>query len=155
MALVSSIPPDFYSYVLPFLFVLAVGYFVLGYVIKQQSARALLSIVLAFLVLPLGPTLGPFLSQMGLALAVVVTLGLVSMIFMAALGHEASVFTKHTKYLVPIALIFGFAIFVSAGGLNLLGLQIAANIDPTWIILISVIAIAMWILTIEPKAQGS
>lgn len=153
MALISTIPADFYAFVLPFLFVLAIAYFVLGSVIKQQSARALLSIVLAFLVLPAGPVLGPFLAQMGMALAVVITLGLICIIFMTALGHDATVFTQHTKYLAPIGLVFGVAIFIAAGGLDLLGLEmIIPQIDMTWVILIAVIIIAVWILTIEPKA---
>lgn len=150
-----TIPADFYAYVLPFLFVLAVAHFVLGTVIKQQSARALLSIVLAMLVLfnPAAPALGMFLSQMGLALAVVITLGMICIIFMTALGHDATVFTQHTKYLAPIGLVFGVAIFIAAGGLNLLGLEmIIPQIDMTWVILIAVIIIAVWILTIEPKA---
>lgn len=155
MTIVSTIPADFYTYVLPFLFVLAVSYFVLSFVMpKHQSARALISIVLAFLVLPAGPTLGPFLESMGMAIAVLITFGLVAMIFLAALGHEANVFSQHSKYLIPIALVVAVIVFVAAGGLKILGIEIiTSSIDPSWLILIGVIVIAVWILTIEPKAK--
>ena len=155
MALI--IPADFYSYVLPFLFVLAISYFVLSMVIKEEkhtSARALLAIVLAFLVFPFGPQLGAFLSEMGLALAVLITIGLVAIVFLAALGHDVKVFEKHSIYLVPIALVIAGLVFIAAGGLELLGLQsIVQTVDFSWMIMIGVIIIAVWILAVEPKGK--
>jgi len=126
---------EFFVYLFPWMFTLAVVYGILEHykIPQSQSARAVISLVAAFLVLPLAPTLVPFITGMVKRLVVVAVGILTALIFVEMLGYKVgkkeNIFEKHPIGFGIVMIIIAIIVFVGAGGLELLNFKIRLSND--------------------------
>ncbi len=126
---------EFFVYLFPWMFTLAVVYGILEHykIPQSQSARAVISLVAAFLVLPLAPTLVPFITGMVKGLVVVAVGILTALIFVEMLGYKAgkkeNIFEKHPIGFGIVMIIIAIIVFVGAGGLELLNFKVNISSD--------------------------
>jgi len=126
---------EFFVYLFPWMFTLAVVYGILEHykIPQSQSARAVISLVAAFLVLPLAPTLVPFITGMVKGLVVVAVGILTALIFVEMLGYKVgkkeNIFEKHPIGFGIVMIIIAIIVFVGAGGLELLNFKIRLSND--------------------------
>jgi len=153
--LVSGLRAAGFQLVLLWLLTLAVVYGILSHVEipKSLSARGVISICLAFLVL-LAAAAGQaatFVSNLVTA-SILVAFGLMfAVIFIEIAGakHEGKhVLTMHPKFFGIIILLLTALIFIGAGGLGLLNLPSISITSPTIAILffLIIMAVAVWIM---------
>ncbi len=144
-----------FQLVLLWLLTLAIVYGILSHVEipKSLSARGVISICLAFLVL-LAAAAGQaatFVSNLVTA-SVLVAFGLMfAVIFLEIAGakHEGKhVLTLHPKFFGVIILILAVMIFIGAGGLGLLNLPAISITSPVAAIVffLLIMVVAMWIM---------
>ncbi len=126
---------EFFVYLFPWMFTLAVVYGILEHykIPKSQSARAVISLVSAFLVLPLAPGLMGFMTGMVKGLVVVAVGILTALIFVEMLGYKVgkkeNIFEKHPIGFGIVMIIIAIIVFVGAGGLDLLDVKIEIGND--------------------------
>ncbi len=127
---------------------------------KSKAARSIIAIVSGFLVLMSNPTeILAVLSRMTGSMLLVLVGLLVFVVFieMTHLGEQGIMKKSHISYILFIALvIIAAAIFVSAGGLELLGWQ-GAVMNISWntiFFLIIIIAAIWWMVSSEGGEKG-
>lgn len=145
---------DFFVYIFPWMLTLAIVYGVLeNYKIpKSSSARAVISIVVAFLALPVGPTIAPFLTNMVKGLIVVGVGILVALIFVEMLGYKVgkkeNIFEKYPVGFGIVLIIIAVLIFIASGGLEILNIPININANTVSLIFFLIIMIlGVWWMT--------
>lgn len=148
----------FFAYVLPWLLTLAIVYGILEHydMPQSKSARGVISIVAAFLVLPIGGVIQPFLIGMMKNLVVVGTGILVAIIFVELLGYKAggeeNIFQKHPREFGIVLIIIAILVFIGAGGLNLLGFRVRISENlVTLLFFLAVLVIGVWWITSEEE----
>lgn len=128
---------------------------------KSKSARSIIAIVAGFLVLMSQPTqILAVLSQVAGDMLLVVIAILVLLVFVEMAGIEKHKPHKHphlSKIFLIVLVIIAVAIFVSAGGLRLLGWEGRVfNMDwNTILFLIIVIGAIWWMLSEKGEEQGA
>ncbi|MBI5355497.1 MAG: hypothetical protein HZB68_03515 [Candidatus Aenigmarchaeota archaeon] len=170
---------EFFVYLLPWLFVFAVVYGILshtgnGGIPKSNSARAVISLVSAFAILPVAPTIIGRLTQLSMGFVIVVSALLVFIILIELLGVKSmkkgpigqdpsgkvimgdvptSIFEAHGKTFAVLVIIIAGLLFAGSGGFDILGIRFI-SVDPTQFPLLffmGVIALIIWWLTAEKK----
>lgn len=135
MSIGEIVTGEFFVYLFPWMFTLAIVYGILEHykMPQSQSARAVISLVAAFLVLPLAPTLSGFMTGMVGGLIVIAVGALVTIIFVELLGYKVgkkeNIFEKHPIGFGIIMIIIAIMVFVGAGGLQLLNFQLDLSSD--------------------------
>ena len=130
MALESFVIGDFFVYIFPWMLTLAIVYGILEHykIPSSQSARGVISIVAAFLVLPVGPMIAPFLTNMVKSLIVIGVGILVALIFVELLGYKVgkgeNIFEKYPVGFGVILIIIAILVFIGSGGMELLNINI-------------------------------
>ena len=152
------ISSNFFVYLFPWMLTLAIVYGILEHykIPQSQSARGVISLVAAFLVLPLAPSLAAFLTGMVKGLLVVGVGILVALIFVELLGYKVgkgeNIFEKYPVGFGIVMIIIAILVFVSAGGLKLLNFNIAIGDDVlAALFFLGVMALGVWWMT----AKGS
>ncbi len=135
MSIGDVVTGEFFIFLLPWMFTLAIVYGILEHykMPQSQSARAVISLVAAFMVLPLAPTLSGFMTGM-VGGAVVIAVGaLVTIIFVELLGFKAgkkeNIFEKHPIGFGIIMILIAIMVFIGAGGLQLLNFNFDVGSD--------------------------
>lgn len=146
----------FFAYVLPWLLTLAVTFGILEHyeVPKSVSARGVIALVAAFLVLPAGALIAPFLQSLVKGLVVVGAGILVAIIFVEMLGFKAAdvenVFEKHPRTFSVLMIILGVLVFIGAGGLQFINVDLNVSGELiTLLFFLGVISIGVWFITSE------
>jgi hypothetical protein len=147
----------FFAYVLPFLLTLAVTYGILEHydMPRSKSARAVISLMLAFMVLPTAGLIAPFLYGVAKGLVVVAAGILMAVIFVEILGYKAggkqNIFEAHPRSFGIILIFIAALVFIAAGGLGLLGINIPRLVMPrisedllAMFFFLAVIALGIW-----------
>lgn len=156
---------QFFTYALPWLLTFAIVYgFLQHYKIPQsKSARGVISIVLAFFVMPIAAPVMAFIRQIGASMMVIVT-GIIFFLVLLELtrtklgahgegvmeGAEEErrgVIEEHTKTFGVIVLVILVLIFWGAGGFKAVGL---GNMIPmvNWptLFFLGIMALAVWFM---------
>jgi len=158
MVLENFVVGDFFVYIFPWMLTLAIVYGILEHykIPNSQSARGVISIVAAFLVLPVGPIIAPFLTNMVKSMLVVGVGILVALIFVEMLGYKVgkgeNIFEKYPVGFGVVLIIIAILVFVSSGGMQLLNIDI--NIDSntlsaTFFIIIMILGV--WWMTAKEE----
>ncbi|MCK4634757.1 MAG: hypothetical protein KAT37_02700 [Candidatus Aenigmarchaeota archaeon] len=135
MSIGEIVTGEFFVYLFPWMLVLALVYGILEHykMPKSDSSRAVISLVSAFLVLPLAPTLSGFLTGMIKNLLVVGVGILIMLIFVEMLGYKVgkgeNIFDKHPVGFGIIMILIAIMVFVGAGGLELLDVKFTIGSD--------------------------
>jgi len=135
MAIGDIVTGEFFIYLFPWMLTLAIVYGILEHykIPQSQSARAVISLVAAFLVLPLAPSLAGFLTGMVGGLLVIGVGILVTLIFVEMLGYKVgkgeNIFEKHPIGFGIIMILIALMVFVGAGGLELLNFKLNIGSD--------------------------
>ena len=148
--------------ILLWLLVLAVTYGILSHISlpRSMSARAVISIITAFMVLfaAAATAVTTFISTM-ISIFIVIAIGLFVLLIFIEMTQlkagEKSIFVAHYK-IFAASLIFIIIIgFISAGGLQLIGMpQIAMDQSMLGIFLfLIVIILAIWILVVKEEKK--
>lgn len=149
----------FFAYILPWLLTLAVTFGILEHyeVPKSVSARGVIALVAAFLVLPVGGVIAPFLQSLVKGFVVLAAGILVAIIFVEMLGFKAggevqNIFEQHPRSFGAIMIILGFLVFVGAGGLNLLNVNVQVSDELlTLLFFLGIITVGVWFITSEEE----
>ncbi len=135
MSIGEIVTGEFFVYLFPWMLTLAIVYGILEHykMPQSQSARAVISLVAAFLVLPLAPSLSGFLTGLVGGLLVVGVGILTALIFVELLGYKVgkgeNIFEKHPVGFGIIMILIAIMVFVGAGGLELLNFQVELGND--------------------------
>jgi len=135
MSIGEVITGEFFIYLFPWMLTLAIVFGILEHykIPKSESARAVISLVAAFLVLPLAPSLSGFLTGMVKGLVVIGVGILVTLIFVELLGYKVgggqSIFEKHPLGFGVVMILIAIMVFVGAGGLELLNFEFSVSGD--------------------------
>lgn len=149
----------FFAYILPWLLTLAVTFGILEHyeVPKSVSARGVIALVIAFLVLPVGGLIAPFLQSLVKGFVVLAAGILVAIIFVEMLGFKAggeveNVFEQHHTSFGVIMIILGILVFIGAGGLSLLNIRMQVSSELiTLLFFLGIITIGVWFITSEEE----
>lgn len=166
---------QFFTYALPWLLTFAIVYGFLQHykVPKSPSARGVISIVLAFFVMPVAAPVMAFLQEIGASLVVIVT-GIIFFLVLLELtstqkhpgkvgkvvredlkGRRQRIVEAHPKTFGAIVVVILVLIFWGAGGFKVAGLS---NIIPqvSWATLffLGILALAIWWMVSEEKKGG-
>lgn len=146
----------FFAYILPWLLTLSIVYGILEHynLPQSKSARGVIAIVSAFLILPLGGVIQPFLTGLIKGLVVVGSGILVTIIFVELLGFKAgeteNIFEKHPREFGIILIILSILVFIGAGGLELLGWRVRiTGAFLSLLFFLAVMVIGTWWITSE------
>lgn len=146
----------FFAYILPWLFTLAVTFGVLEHydMPDSVSARGVIALVAAFLVLPVGGVIAPFMESLVKGFVVVAAFLLVAVIFVELLGFKAgdidNIFHEHPRSFGIIMILLAVLVFVGAGGMNLLGVSMdVSNELLTLLFFLGIVTIGVWFITSE------
>ena len=147
-----------FQLVLLWLLTLAVVYGILSHLElpKSTSARGVISIVSAFLVLlaAAGTQAADFISTL-VTSSVLVAFGLLmTMVFLEIAGAKSDgqhIFAKHPRFFGAALIILAILIFIGAGGFTLLNIPIFALSDPLIAIIffLLIMVASVWILVKE------
>ena len=135
MSIGEIVTGEFFVYLFPWMFTLAIVYGILEHykMPKSESARAVISLVAAFMVLPLAPSLAGFMTGMIGGLVVVGVGILTAIIFVELLGYKVggkeSIFEKHPIGFGVVMILIAIIVFVGAGGLRLLDIDFSIGGD--------------------------
>ena len=147
---------DFFVYVFPWMLTLAIVYGILEQyrIPKSPSARAVISIVAAFLALPAGPMIAPFLTNIVKSMIVVGVGILVALIFVEMLGYKVgkkeNIFEKYPVGFGIILIIIAVLVFIGSGGLNLLNINININGNTlSAIFFLIIMVLGVWWMTVK------
>ena len=158
MVLENFVVGDFFVYIFPWMLTLAIVYGILEHykIPNSQSARGVISIVAAFLVLPVGPIIAPFLTNMVKSMLVIGVGILVALIFVEMLGYKVgkgeNIFEKYPVGFGVVLIIIAILVFVSSGGMQLLNINI--NIDSNTlsaIFFIIIMILGVWWMTAKEE----
>ncbi|MFP4115715.1 MAG: hypothetical protein ACLFTQ_00710 [Candidatus Aenigmatarchaeota archaeon] len=145
-----------FAYLLPWLLTLAVVFGLLEHyeIPKSVSARGVISIVIAFLVLPAGNAVAPFLEGLVKGFIVIASGILVTIIFVEMLGFKAgdveNIFEKHPRSFGGIMIILAILVFIGAGGLEILDVSFEVSQELiTLLFFLAVISIGGWFMISE------
>jgi len=145
-----------FQFLFPFLLALAIFYGVLMYALGDKIKKGpvgLISIVLAFFVMlfaATNPQIVPFLAILSGTTGMVATGILMIAVLLGLAGFRLhDVFEgKFSKWiLVLVLIVIGILLFIGAGGSNVLPSVFISSEITTAIIVIVIIAIAMWFMT--------
>ncbi len=146
----------FFAYVLPWLLTLAVVFGVLEHydMPKSSSARGVIAIVAAFIVLPVGNLIAPFLEDLVTGLIAIGMGIIVAIIFVELLGYKVSdaenIFMAHPKVFGAIMIALAVIVFVGAGGMDLLGIDVVITTElVTLLAFLIVISLGVWFIAEE------
>ena len=164
---------EFFTYVLPWLLTFAIVYGILSHVgdkgmPESKAARAVIGLVLAFIVAPvMSPWVSVFMGMMG-SLMVVISGLLVLIVFLEVMGvskdvitgsdkdgkpitEKKSIFEVHGKWFAILFIIIGVMVFISSGGLEALGWTVPASLVYNWPLMffLAIIALAIWWMASE------
>lgn len=132
MSIGEIVTGEFFVYLFPWMLTLAIVYGILEHykIPKSQSARAVISLVAAFLVLPLAPGLASFLTGMVKGL-LVIAVGILTMLIFVEIGvgKGENILEKHPVGFGIIMILIAIMVFVGAGGLELLDLEVTIGND--------------------------
>ncbi len=148
----------FFTYVLPMLLTLAIVFGILEHydMPESPSARGVIAIVAAFIVLPVSHLLAPFLRDIVTGLVAIGMGVLVAIIFVELLGYKASgvenIFEAHPKTFGIIMVTLAVLVFIGAGGMDLLGFDIdIASEVATLLAFLAVISLGVWFIAREEE----
>lgn len=143
----------FFAYLLPWLLTLAIVFGVLEHydMPKSSSARGVIAIVAAFVVLPVGNLIAPFLKNMITGLVAIGVGILVAVIFIELLGYQVSdkenIFLAHPKSFGIIMIILTGMVFIGAGGMDLIGFSFDVTSElVTLLSFLAVISLGVWFI---------
>jgi len=146
----------FFAYILPFLLALSITYGILEHyeIPRSNSSRGVISIVIAFAVLPVGTVIAPFLESMVLGFVVITTGILVMIIFVEMLGFRAgdveNIFEQHPRSFGVIMIIIAVLVFIGSGGLELAGFEVDVESELiTLLFFLGIISAGIWFITSE------
>ncbi len=146
----------FFAYVLPWLLTLAIVYGVLEHYEMPQSssARGVIAIVAAFVVLPVGGLIEPFLREMVTGLIAIGMGIIVAIIFVELLGYKTAevqnVFHAHPKVFGIILAVLAVLVFIGAGGMDLVGFDIRVEGEiVTLLAFLVIISLGVWFISRE------
>ncbi len=146
----------FFAYVLPWLLTLAVVFGVLEHydMPDSPSARGVIAIVAAFIVLPVGNLIAPFLQDLVTGLIAIGMGALVAIIFVELLGYKAgeveNIFMAHPKVFGAIMIALAVLVFVGAGGMDLIGVDVVITSElVTLLAFLLVISLGVWFIASE------
>ena len=129
MSIGEVVTGEFFIYLFPWMLTLAIVYGILEHykMPKNDSSRAVIALVSAFLVLPLAPSLASFLTGMVKGLLVVAVGILTALIFVEMLGYKVgkgeNIFDKHPIGFGIVMILIAIIVFVGAGGLELVDIS--------------------------------
>ncbi len=135
MSLGDVVTGEFFVYLFPWMLTLAIVYGILEHykMPKSQSTRAVISLVAAFMVLPLAPALAGFITGMVKGLLVVAVGILTALIFVELLGYKVgkgeNIFDKHPVGFGIVMILIAILVFVGAGGMELLDVNLRVGND--------------------------
>jgi len=162
---------EFFIYVLPWLFVFAIVYGVLSHigdkgVPESKPARAIIGMVLAFIVTPiLAPWIGSLMEMTGIFM-VIIAVFLVFIVLLEILGIKAekrvpvinkdgkkvgekdipvSIFEKYGVIFAILFIIIAALVFMAAGGLGAIGITIPPIVAYNYPLIFFLIFIALLI----------
>jgi hypothetical protein len=154
----------FFAYVLPFLLTLAISYGILEHydMPRNRSARAIISLMLAFFVLPTAGLIAPFLYGIAKGLVVVGAGILMVIIFIEILGYKAggkqNIFETHPRSFGLVLIMIAGLVFISAGGLSILGINLPRLTMPriseqmvAMFFFLAVIALGVWWMAVREE----
>ncbi|RLJ03226.1 MAG: hypothetical protein DRP11_01370 [Candidatus Aenigmatarchaeota archaeon] len=148
----------FFSYILPWLLTLAIVFGVLEHyeMPKSKSARAVISLVAAFTVLPLGGLIAPFLTGLVRGFIAIAAGILVAIIFVEMLGYKVSdtknIFQEHPTEFGIVMILIAILVFIGAGGMKLLGWEFKVGENTlAMLFFLAVISLGVWWITAESK----
>lgn len=146
----------FFAYVLPWLLTLAIVFGILEHyeLPKSSSARGVIAIVAAFIVLPVGGLIAPFLRDMVTGLLAIGMGAIVALIFVELLGYKASeidnIFHKHPRVFGMVMAVLAVLVFIGAGGMGLVGFEIDITGEVvTLLAFLAVISSGVWFIAKE------
>lgn len=146
----------FFVYILPWLLTLSITFGVLEHydMPKSSSARGIIALVAAFVVLPVGGVIAPFLESLVKGFVVLAAGILVAIIFVEMLGFKAgdvdNIFEEHPRSFGVIMIILGILVFIGAGGFQLLNVNVNVSSELiTLLFFLAVITIGVWFITSE------
>lgn len=162
-----AVGTEFFTYALPWLLTFAIVYGLLEHyeIPKDKSARAVISLVLAFLVLPAAAPIMSVLTEMGLGL-VILFCGILFFLILLELtgtkhreieekegkrGEKVKIISRgseriherHTKSFGIIVIILALLIFIGSGGMELIGIEIP-NVNMPLLFFIGIMVLAVW-----------
>ena len=151
----SILGPEFYGFLLPWIFTFAIVYGLLGRLktFGNKNINIALSFVIAFFVTgAAGPQLAAFFINLFGGAAMYLAGILVLMLFMALMGYDLETLKKG-KYIAVIVVI-AVALFLGSTGTFVGSVFIDANVATLafWLI---IIVIAIYMITTEKESGGS
>ncbi len=143
----------FFAYLLPWLLTLAIVFGVLEHydMPESTSARGVIAIVAAFVVLPVGNIIAPFLKNIVTGLVAIGVGILVAVIFIELLGYKVSekenIFLANPMSFGVIMIILAVMVFIGAGGMDLVGFSIDITSElVTLLAFLAVISLGVWFM---------
>ncbi|MFP4046038.1 MAG: hypothetical protein ACLFS3_03185 [Candidatus Aenigmatarchaeota archaeon] len=137
---------QFFMYALPWLLTFAISYGILEQIKmpKSKQARAVISIVLAFFVMPIaGPVMG-FLESTSASLVVVAMVAIFFLILTELTGTRKKTITKYPRTVAIIVGIIAIMIFWGSGGFEKAGLtNVIPMVNWTTVFFLTVLALAI------------
>ena len=128
---------------------------------QSNAARAIISIVIGFLVILSAPIeIISFLSKLSSALVMVVLGILILLVFLeiAGIGKGGTLIKKHEVYFAAALVIIAVLVFVGAGGLQLIGfpqIDISGQANVTIFFFIVIIVAIIWmVMEGKEKQEG-
>ncbi len=149
--------PEFYGFLLPWIFTFAIVYGLLG-VVKlfgdKQRINVALAFVIAFFVTgAAGPQMAAFFINLFGGASVYLAGILVIMLFAAMIGYKQEDFKKNTIYVVAV-IIIGIALFLGSTGTLVGSVVIGSDVAVLafWLV---IIIVAVYMITQEKDAAPS
>ncbi len=146
----------FFAYLLPWLLTLAIVFGILEHydMPESTSARGVIAIVAAFIVLPVGNVIAPFLESLVTGLIALGMGIIVAIIFVELLGYKSgdveNIFMGHPKIFGTIMIALAVLVFVGAGGMDLIGVEISISTELiTLLAFLLVISLGVWFIANE------
>ncbi len=159
--LIDMTQSSFFIYIMPWLLVFAIVYGILGAagIPKNKSARTVISLAIAFFVLPVAGPLVAIIGQLGLGMVMLFTAILFVLILFEVTGtkkhleqggKETEVHTYYYKLFGFVLAVLAIMVFIGAGGLAYLGFS-NISINYPLVFFIGIIAITIWWMITEGK----
>ena len=151
----SILGPEFYGFLLPWIFTFAVVFGLLSKVktFDNKNINVALSFVIAFFVTgAAGPQLAAFFINLFGGAAVYLAGILVLILFMAILGFDLTKTFSHKIYLIAIILI-AVGLFLGSTG-NFVGYVVIDSNIATLAFWLVIIVMAVYMITTEKKSEG-
>lgn len=159
----------YFVLLLPWLLTFAVVFGILGHysIPKSKSARAIISIVIAFFTMPFAGSIVQVIGSLGVGLTLLIT-GIIFLLILFELTgtkhiesvkhpqggpdiivEESKIIEKYYKSFAIVVIILAFLVFVGAGGLNILGITIPSLNYSVLFFLGIMVLVIFWMLASE------